>query len=64
MKELVTTAWVAFSASGLVLAYLSAVFRQFPTLNDFLRLVLSNRLGRFVLLFGWLWLGWHLFVGT
>lgn len=33
-----------------------------PTLGDLAAVLARSRAGRWFLLFGWLWLGWHLFV--
>jgi hypothetical protein len=38
------------------------VRRRTPTLGDALRLLTRSLLGRLLLLGGWMWLGWHLFV--
>ena len=33
-----------------------------PTLGEAARLATKSRLGRWSMLAGWLWLGWHVFV--
>ncbi|MDQ4149537.1 MAG: DUF6186 family protein [Actinomycetota bacterium] len=38
------------------------MWRKTPTLGDTAAWVARSRLGRWFLLSGWLWLGWHLFV--
>jgi len=40
----------------------SRAWRRTPTLGEAIALVTTSRLGRGVVLGGWLWLGWHLFV--
>ena len=42
----------------------SLLSRRIPSLGQFLSLVASRRSGRWLLLAGWLWMGWHLFVRT
>ncbi len=34
---------------------------RIPTLGQWLGFVMRNRVGRFLILLGWLWLGWHYF---
>lgn len=53
-------ALLAVAIAGYELAGL--VWRRTPTLGDALTLVTRSRVGRWLLLAGWLWLGWHLFV--
>jgi hypothetical protein len=38
------------------------MWRRTPTLGEVLGLVTRSRSGRWVVLAGWMWLGWHLFV--
>jgi len=40
----------------------SRAWRRTPTLGDAVALVTRSRVGRWIVLGGWLWLGWHLFV--
>jgi Family of unknown function (DUF6186) len=35
---------------------------RFPTLGDVLSFLMRSRVGRWFVLIGWLWLGWHVFV--
>lgn len=42
----------------------SLVSRRIPGIGQVASLVASRRAGRWLLLAGWLWLGWHLFVRT
>lgn len=53
---------------GLIVAALagcqvaSVVRRRIPTIGQAASVVISRRAGRWLLLAGWLWVGWHLFV--
>jgi hypothetical protein len=38
------------------------VSKRFPTVGDLLRVLERSTVLRWVLLLGWFWLGWHLFV--
>lgn len=40
----------------------TSVKPQLPTLAAVVRVIAAPRLGRVLLLLGWAWLGWHLFV--
>lgn len=40
----------------------SVVRRRIPTMGQAASVVISRRAGRWLLLAGWLWVGWHLFV--
>jgi hypothetical protein len=35
---------------------------RFPTLGDVMSFLMRSRVGRWLVLIGWVWLGWHLFV--
>ncbi len=35
---------------------------RFPSFGDVLAFLMRTRIGRWFVLIGWLWLGWHLFV--
>jgi Family of unknown function (DUF6186) len=54
--------------SGLAVATLAAellgrfVIRRLPTTGDVLGTLARSALLRWILLLGWFWLGWHLFV--
>ena len=41
---------------------LSLASRRMPTIGQVASLIASRCAGRWVLLAGWLWVGWHLFV--
>jgi hypothetical protein len=34
---------------------------RIPTLGEWLGFIMRPRIGRFLILLGWLWLGWHYF---
>lgn len=40
----------------------SQVSRRIPSVGQVASLIASRRAGRWLLLAGWLWVGWHLFV--
>ena len=40
----------------------SRVSRRVPSIGQVASLMASRRAGRWLLLAGWLWVGWHLFV--
>jgi hypothetical protein len=61
--------WAALLASVICLETVAVVWPHrsgthgsFPTMADLLDLVMRRRVGRWIVLGGWLWLGWHLFV--
>jgi hypothetical protein len=57
--------WAAIVAALLVIEVVGCVARnRFPTAGDLLHALLESRIGRWVFLLGWLWLGWHLLVRT
>jgi uncharacterized protein DUF6186 len=57
--------WAALAVGMLVAAIIGCVARtRFPTAGDLLHALLEPRIGRWVFLLGWLWLGWHLLVRT
>ena len=51
---------LAAALAGLQLA--SLVSGRTPTIGQVASMIASRRSGRWLLLAGWLWLGWHLFV--
>ncbi|HEV2760998.1 MAG TPA: DUF6186 family protein [Acidimicrobiales bacterium] len=51
--------FMAAALGGLQLA--SLVSDRTPTLGQVVSMIASRRSGRWLLLAGWLWLGWHLF---
>lgn len=63
MSRTITLAGFAILALA-ILGYELAglLWRRTPTLGDALSLVTRSRSGRWVILAGWMWVGWHLFV--
>lgn len=54
--------WVLLAAAVVALEVRARVGRdRFATLGDALYLVVRARAARWLLLLGWVWLGWHLF---
>jgi hypothetical protein len=53
--------WSALAATA-VLLELMAMAGHLPSAADTITLVMRRRVGRWAVLLGWLWLGWHLFV--
>ena len=51
---------LATADAGLQLA--SLIVGRTPTIGQVASMIASRRSGRWLLLGGWLWLGWHLFV--
>ena len=63
MSGLLKTGWVILGLAALaaeVVGLLSG--GRFPTLGDVLSFLMRSRVGRWFVLIGWVWLGWHLFV--
>lgn len=56
--------WALLAAAFVVLEARALVRRsRFASLGDAVEVVLrSSRIGRGIVLLGWLWLGWHVFV--
>jgi len=55
--------WAALVIAFVVLEVRARVRRErFATVGDALDRLLRNGVARAILLLGWLWLGWHLFV--
>jgi ABC-type dipeptide/oligopeptide/nickel transport system permease subunit len=56
---------VGFAAAIVALFTLEFLGRRknspIPTLGEFLGYAMRPRAGRFLILLGWLWLGWHFF---
>jgi hypothetical protein len=60
-----TTTLIGYSviAGALVACQLaSLVSHRIPSIGQVASLIASRRAGRWFLLAGWLWVGWHLFV--
>ncbi len=63
MSRTTTLVGYGLIAAGLVACQLaSLVWRRIPTIGQAASVVTSRRAGRWLLLAGWLWVGWHLFV--
>jgi len=55
--------WALLAATVVAVEARALVRRQqYATLGDAVSLVLRHRLGRGIVLLGWLWVGWHVFV--
>jgi hypothetical protein len=62
-RSVILAGWAALAAAALVCEVVGAVGpRGFPTFGGAVDWLMRPRVGRIVLLFGWFWLGWHLFV--
>lgn len=63
MSRTITLAGYCLFATALVVLQLaSLVSGRTPTIGQVASMITSRRSGRWLLLAGWLWLGWHLFV--
>jgi hypothetical protein len=62
-RSLTLLVWVLLATAVVVLeARALARPDRFASLGDAVDLALRTRLGRAIVLGGWLWLGWHVFV--
>jgi hypothetical protein len=63
MKGAVLVGWIVLGLAMLVAEAVGLLSgRRFPTLGDVLSFLMRSRVGRWFVLIGWVWLGWHLFV--
>ncbi len=63
MSRTTTLAGYAVLAAALVACQVVAlVTRRIPTIGQVASAVARRPVGRWLLLAGWLWIGWHLFV--
>ena len=62
MSGAVTLSGYAVIATAFVVVQLAALTGGPPTLGAVLRWLMRRRGVRWLLVAGWLWLGWHLFV--
>jgi Family of unknown function (DUF6186) len=63
MKGVVLAGWVVLGLAMLVTEVVGLLSGgRFPTLGDVLSFLMRSRVGRWFVLIGWVWLGWHLFV--
>ena len=62
-RTITMTVWAVLAASALAAETVALVVTdRFPTAGDVLSFLMRSRFGRWFLLLGWFWLGWHLFV--
>jgi hypothetical protein len=63
MTRTVTLAGYLVIATGMVVVQVAGLLgTRLPTLGMVLRFLRSGRVAHWILLAGWLWLGWHVFV--
>jgi hypothetical protein len=63
MRGVVLAGWVVLGLVTLVAEVVGLLSGgRFPTLGDVLSFLMRSRAGRWLVLIGWVWLGWHLFV--
>jgi Family of unknown function (DUF6186) len=63
MSRSVTLIGYAVIAVGAVSLQLGALHsRRFPSAGEFVSRLMHRRLVRMLMITGWLWLGWHVFV--
>jgi hypothetical protein len=63
MKGVVPVGWIVLGLATLVAEVVGLLSGgRFPTLGDVLSFLMRSRVGRWFVLLGWVWLGWHLFV--
>ena len=62
MTAAIIALWVALAVSLLALQSVALRRRAVPGIADVLAFAMSTRLGRWLVLIGWGWVGWHLFV--
>jgi Family of unknown function (DUF6186) len=61
-RTITMAVWVALAASTLIAEAVALFSDRFPTVGDVLSFLMRSRFGRWFLLLGWFWLGWHLFI--
>lgn len=63
MRTAALIVWSVLAASGLALQATGLLTRhRFPTVLDAAGAAMSSWYGRVVVLTGWTWMGWHVFV--
>ncbi|HZD38383.1 MAG TPA: DUF6186 family protein [Actinomycetes bacterium] len=63
MNALFLTGWIVLGLATIGAEVVGLVSGgRFPTLGDVLSFLMRSRIGRWFVLIGWIWLGWHLFV--
>ena len=60
-RTLTLTGFVVLALAILGYELLGVIWRRTPTVGEALGLVTKSRPGRWLVVAGWLWLGWHLF---
>ncbi len=56
-------AWCALTLAGVVLEIMARLgARHLSTAGQTLRCVMGSTVGRWAVVLGWMWLGWHFFV--
>jgi hypothetical protein len=62
-KAITLTIWAGLGGAAVVAELIGLfLFRPFPTISALFRVVERSKVLRWILLLGWFWLGWHLFV--
>lgn len=61
-RAITLTGYVVIVSSLAIWTVATSVRPRLPTLAVVVRAITAPRLGRVLLLLGWAWLGWHLFV--
>ena len=61
-RAITLTGYVVLVGLVVIWTVATSVRPQLPTLAAVVRAVTAPRIGRVLLLLGWAWLGWHLFV--
>ena len=54
--------WLVLAATALAAETVALLTDRFPTAGEVLSFLMRSRFGRWFLLLGWFWLGWHLFI--
>jgi hypothetical protein len=63
MKAMFLVGWIALGLATLTAEVVGLLSNgRLPTLGDVLSFLMRSRVGRWFVLIGWVWLGWHLFV--
>lgn len=63
MREISLTVWAVLISLWLALEVAGRLSHErIPRLGDWLRWLMRSREGRWLVLVGWLFLGWHFFV--
>ena len=60
--EVTVVAFAVVTASMVLLQTLARRRESWPQIGDVFSVLVSRNSGRFLILLGWWWLGWHFFV--